>query len=68
MEIQIIMMMVHQSCLHQKILQVIKTIGVHQQLMVGVLPPLPKQVVLIQTNGMHQVHPPPVLQATGDLQ
>jgi hypothetical protein len=60
------MMMVHQLCLLLKILQVIKTIGVHQQLMVGALP-MPEQLVRIQTNGMHQVHPPPVLQAAGDL-
>jgi hypothetical protein len=70
--IQIITMMVHQLCLRQKTLQVIKTTGVHQLLMVGVLrvPVLvlvPEQVVLKQMTGMHPMQPTLVLQLTGDL-
>jgi hypothetical protein len=65
--IQIIMMMVHQLCRLQKISQVIEIIGVHLQLMDGVLQLLYLLVVRRQLIGMHQLQPLLVLQLAGDL-
>jgi hypothetical protein len=65
-QIHNIMMMVHQLCLLQKILQAIKTIGVHLLLMVGVRQMLELLLVPKQATGMQQLQPL-LVQPPGDF-